>query len=85
LRAQRDFAYIHYHIVNRRVRALEEHGFAEKIGQRRTKTGFMATLYQLILRAHLAIVLDKINMDNFIEKAPEAAILSTLEAFVSLS
>lgn len=83
LRTQRDFAYIPYNTANRRVRALEEHGFVEKIGQRRTKTGFVAVLYQLTARAYLAIVLDKINMDDFIEKAPEVTVLTTLGAFYS--
>jgi DNA-binding PadR family transcriptional regulator len=63
LRDQRDFAYIHYHIVNRRVRALAEQAFVEKIGERRTKTGFWAAVYQLTARAYLAIVFDKINLD----------------------
>jgi DNA-binding PadR family transcriptional regulator len=69
LRDQRDFAYIRYHIVNRRVRALADHGFVEKIGQRRTRTGFVAVLYQLTARAYLAMVLDKIGFDEFIQKA----------------
>lgn len=81
LRDQRDFAYIHYHIVNRRVRAIEKQGYIEKSGERRTKTGFMAAVYQLTTRAYLAIVLDKINLDAFIEKAQEVTILSALGAF----
>ncbi|MEM3578540.1 MAG: hypothetical protein QXX51_08900 [Candidatus Bathyarchaeia archaeon] len=49
LRTQSDFAYIRYHIVNRRVRTLKEQGFIEKIGERKTKNGFQAILYQLTL------------------------------------
>jgi DNA-binding PadR family transcriptional regulator len=82
LRTQRDFAYIPYNTVNRRVRALEEHGYIEKIGQRRTKTGFVAVLYQLTTRTYLAIVLDRIDMDDFIEKAPEAMTLTALAALI---
>lgn len=78
LRTQRDFAYIPYNTVNRRVRALEERGYIEKIGERKTKTGLKAALYQLTVRAYLAILLDKINLDDFIEKAPEARIVSAL-------
>lgn len=81
LKDQRDFAYIRYHIVNRRVRALEERGCIEKSGERRTKTGFVAAVYQLTTRAYLSIVLVKINLDDFIEKAPEATILSALGLF----
>jgi DNA-binding PadR family transcriptional regulator len=82
LRAQRDFAYTPYNTVNRRVRALEEYDFVEKIGQRRTKTGSVAVLYQLTSRAYLAILLDKINLDYFIEKASEVKILSAMVAFL---
>jgi len=82
LRAQRDFAYTQYNTVNRRVRALEEHGYVEKIGERKTKTGFVAVLYQLTTRTYLAIVLDRIDIDDFIEKAPEAMTLTTLAALI---
>lgn len=83
LRDRRDFTYIRYPIVNRRVRALAQQGFIEKIGQRRTRTGFLAALYQLTARAYLAIILDKINLDNFIEKAPEDSIITMLTALAS--
>lgn len=82
LRAQRDFAYIPYNTVNRRVRALEEHSYIEKYGERKTKTGFAAKLYQLTSRAYLAVLLDRINLDDFMEKASEAKVLSVLTAFI---
>jgi DNA-binding PadR family transcriptional regulator len=85
LRTQRDFVYIRYHIVNRRVRALEERDFIEKIRERKTKTGFIAALYQLTTRAYLAVLLDKINLDDFIEKAPEDCVLSILGALTPMS
>ena len=85
LRDQRDFAYIRYHIVNRRVRALERLRYIEKIGERKTKTGFAAILYQLTARAYLAILLDEISLDEFLEKAPETSILSALGALMSTS
>jgi DNA-binding PadR family transcriptional regulator len=82
LRVQRDFAYIPYNTVNRRVRALEEHGYVEKYGERKTKTGFTAKLYQLTIRAYLAILLDKIDVDNFIEKAPENSVLGAIATII---
>jgi Fe2+ or Zn2+ uptake regulation protein len=84
LRTQRDFAYIPYNTVNRRVRALAEYRFVEKIGQRRTKTGFIIVLYQLTNRAYLALLLDRCNLDEFIVNAPEDSILSALGAFTSI-
>jgi DNA-binding PadR family transcriptional regulator len=82
LRTQRDFAYIPYNTVNRRVRALEEHGYIEKSGERKTKTGFAAKLYQLTARAYLAMLLNRTNLDDFVEKASEAKIFNALAAFI---
>lgn len=82
LRTQRDFAYIPYNTANRRVRALEEHDYIEKSGERKTKTGFAAKLYQLTARAYVAILLDKINLDDFIEKAPDTSILHVMAAII---
>lgn len=82
LRTRRDFTYIPYNTVNRRVRALEEHGYVEKSGERKTKTGFAAKLYQLTTRAYLAMLLNRINLDDFVEKAPNDKILCALAAFL---
>ncbi|MEM3587069.1 MAG: hypothetical protein QXO71_07115 [Candidatus Jordarchaeaceae archaeon] len=81
LRTQRDFAYIPYNTANRRVRALEEHDYIEKSGERKTKTGFAAKLYQLTARAYLAMLLNRTNLDDFIEKAPDTNILNALATF----
>ena len=83
LRALKDFSYIRYHIVNRRVRALEELGYIEKSGERKTKTGFAAKLYQLTARAYLALLLDGIDSDKFVQKAPYESIVTTMSAVIS--
>jgi DNA-binding MarR family transcriptional regulator len=82
LRAQKDFAYIPYNTVNRRVRALEEHSYIEKSGERETKTGFAAKLYQLTTRAYLAMLLSRTNLDDFVERAPNDKIFCGLAAFL---
>lgn len=82
LRTQKDFAYIPYNTVNRRVRALEEHGYIEKTGERKTKTGFAAKLYELTARTYLALLLNKINLDEFVEKAPYDSIVTAMSAFI---
>jgi chromosome segregation and condensation protein ScpB len=64
------------------VRTLEERGLIEKSGERKTKTGFVAALYQLTARAYLAILLDKIDLNNFIEKAPDASIFNAMAAIL---
>jgi len=83
VRAQRDFSYIRYHVVNRRVRALREQGYIEKHGEKRAeKIDLMAPLYQLTARAYLAMLLNEINLDHFIEKATEAHIITAVAAFI---
>jgi len=72
-----------YNTVNRRVKALEEHGYVEKSGERKTKTGSAAKLYQLTARAYLALLLDGINLDKFIEKAPYDSIVTAISAIIS--
>jgi len=83
LRTQRDFAYTPYNTVNRRVRILGDLGYIEKSGERKTKTGFEAKLYQLTARAYLAMLLSRTNLDSFIEKASEATIISALATFTN--
>jgi DNA-binding PadR family transcriptional regulator len=82
LRTQRDFAYIRYHIVNRRVRALDNRGYIEKSGEKKTKTGFKTKIYKLTVRAYLAILLSRITLDDFTEKAPENMVITTLSAII---
>jgi len=82
LRTQRDFTYIPYNTANRRVRALEDHGYIEKSGERKTKTGFAAKLYQLTARAYLAMLLKRIDIDEFIEKATDSKMLTALATFI---
>jgi DNA-binding PadR family transcriptional regulator len=82
LRALRDFSYIRYHIVNRRVRALEELGYIEKSGERRTKTGFAGKLYQLTVRAYLVLLLDRTNLDEFVEEASYDSIVTAISAVI---
>jgi len=48
-----------------------------------TEAWFAAILYELTTRAYLATLLDKIDLDNFVEKAPDANIFSVIEAIIS--
>ena len=81
MRGERDFAYIRYHVVNRKVRALERQGYIEKDGKRRTKTGFLVILYPLTARAYLSVLLDRTNLEDFIKKASDTSVLTALAAF----
>ena len=72
-----------YTNVNRRVKTLEKSGYLEKAGARKTQAGFQAALYQLTARAYLAILLNKINIDNFTQTASEESIIATIVALIS--
>jgi DNA-binding MarR family transcriptional regulator len=84
VKAQKGLRHIKYTNVNRRVRMLEENRYIEKVGTRKTQAGFQAALYQLTLRAYLAILLYKVDLDNFIQKASEESIVAMLVAFIQL-
>ena len=83
VRTQKGLKQTKYTNVNRRIRALEESNYLEKVGTRKTQAGFQATLYQLTQRAYLVLLLDRIDLNNFIETANQETILATLAALVS--
>ena len=69
-----------YPVINRRVRILEQQGYVEKSGTRKTLAGSTATLYHLTPRAYLAILLNQTNLDKLVQKADETTILELLAA-----
>ena len=80
IRAVRGFRHTRYSVVNRRVRALEEEGFLEVVRVKEAqKAPQRSFVYRLTLRAHLAIVLDKIDLDRFLRVADEDKISVLLE------
>ena len=83
IKAQKGLKHTKYTNVNRRVKALEKSGYLEKAGARKTQAGFQAALYQLTARAYLAILLNKINIDNFTQTASEESIIATIVALIS--
>ena len=78
VKTQKGLKNTKYTNVNRRVRILEESGYLEKVGTRKTQAGFQATLYQITARAYLAFLLNQINLDNFIATADEATVIAAL-------
>jgi predicted transcriptional regulator len=83
VRIRRALRYTKYSVINRRVRSLVEKGYIERIGARKTQAGFESQLYRLAPRAYLAIILNEVDLDKFIEKANEEDIISALAAFIS--
>ena len=69
-----------YASVNKRIRFLEESGYIKKIGIKKTKAGFEASIYELNVKGYLAIFLNQINLDDFLKRVDDAAALTILGA-----
>jgi hypothetical protein len=65
-----------YHNINTRVRALENKGFVRKIGERETKAGGKAILYEATARAFFALLLNSLCLDKLIEELDEITTLT---------
>jgi len=72
LKAQRGLTHIRYASVNKRVRSLEELGYVKRMGVKKTKAGFNASIYQLSARARLAMLLNSISLDDLLTRVDEA-------------
>jgi len=72
VKTQRRLRHVRYASVNKRVRSLEESGYINKIGVKKTKAVSEAIIYALTARAYLAILLNSINLDEFVMRADEA-------------
>lgn len=83
VRALRRLRRTRYASVNKRVRSLEESGYIRKIGLKKTKAGFKASIYELTPRAYLAILLNSINLEDLVLRVDEATTSAILAAVVS--
>jgi Fe2+ or Zn2+ uptake regulation protein len=83
LKAQKGLRYIRYATVNKRIRLLKESGYINKIGEKKTKAGFEASIYELTARSYLAILLNLINLDDLLMKVDEATASEILAAIMS--
>ena len=80
VKTRRKLRHVRYASVNKRVRALEESGYVKKIGSKKTKAGFKASIYELTARAYLAILLSSINLNDLLMKVDEATASAILAA-----
>ena len=81
VRTTRGFKHTKYASVNKRVRALEESGYINRIGAKKTIAGFEASIYELYTKAYLATLLDSTDLECMLTRMNEntaSAILATL-------
>jgi hypothetical protein len=80
-KTQRRLRYTRYASVNKRVRNLEESGYVSKAAIKETRAGFEVSLYELRIKAYLAMMLDSINLEGLLNRVNEttaSAILGIL-------
>ena len=82
VKAQKGLKHTKSTNVLRRIKALEESGYLEKAGTRKTLPGSERVLYKLSSKTYLALLLSKINLDSFIQTADEDAIIAMLAAII---
>ncbi len=86
IRALKGFRYTRYSVINRRIRALKEEGYLQIVGYKKPrKAPILSPVYQLTVRAYLAVLLDRMDLDRFLREADEATALATVAALISLS
>ena len=83
VKAQKGLKHTKSTNVLRRTRVLEESGYLEKAGTRKTLPGSERVLYRLSSKTYLALLLNRINLDSFIQTADEDTIIATLAALIS--
>jgi hypothetical protein len=81
LSKKKEMKSLTYWTVIRRMRALQNQDYVMVVGKIETMPGTETSLYQLTPRAELALILDKINMDQFLKEADYNRILTAFEAF----
>ena len=84
-KAQRGLRQSRYSNVNKRVRALEESGYIKKIGIKKTKAGFQASIYELTSKACLATLFGFINLDELLMRVDDGTAQTIIGAFLHSS
>jgi hypothetical protein len=85
LKAKKRLKHVRYASVNKRVRILEESDYINKIGVKKTKAGFQTSIYELTVKAYLAILLNSINLEELVQRVDESAALAILATVVSIT
>ena len=82
MKTHRRLRHVRYASVNKRVRSLEESGYTKKMGVKKTKAGFEASIYELSVKAYLSMILNVINLDNLLMRVDEATAQTILGAII---
>ena len=81
---QRKLRNLRYASVNKRVKTLENSGFIKKVGIRKTKAGFEASMYDLSGRGYLALLINSINFDSLVETIDDSSAFKLMLALINV-
>ena len=79
----RGFKRTKFAVVNDRVKALVMQGYVKGVGVRGTKQGGETVLYELTVRAELALVFYSESLESILGELDESAELTMLSVIVS--
>jgi DNA-binding Lrp family transcriptional regulator len=85
VKTRRRLRHTRYASVNKRVRSLEKSGYIKRIGVKKTKAGFRASIYELTAKAYLGILFDSINLEDLFMRVDEATASVILAAITYTS
>jgi len=85
VRENRGFRHFRYHVINRRIRDLEQEGFIEVTMVKETPQGQKIKYYQPTTKTYLAFLLDTINLDQLIQSANNTDIITLLAALTGIT
>jgi len=71
VKANHGFKYMKYSSINKRVRALEGSSYIRKTGDRKTKAGFEAQMYELGVKSYLALLLNSVSLEELVDRLDE--------------
>jgi DNA-binding PadR family transcriptional regulator len=84
VRETRGFRHTRYHVINRRIRDLEQEGFIEVTMVKETPQDKKVKFYQPTTKTHLAFLLDAINLDQLIQSANNTDTITLLAALSAI-
>ncbi len=71
IKTKKGLGHTRYANVNMRVRSLVQSGYIEKTGQKTTKAGFQAIIYEITNKALLAMLLNSVDIENLLSQINE--------------
>jgi len=82
VKKQRGLKNTRYANVNKRVRSLEESGYIKKIGIKKTKAGFEASIYELRDKAFLVMLLNSMSWEDLVVRVNDVTASVILGTFI---